>query len=61
MKMNYVKRLVLETELRKGTPLAEIARMIGLHRNALYAEFKRTGMNRTNYDARKAQWERDVT
>ena len=33
MKMNYVKRLVLETELRKGTPLAEIARMIGLHRN----------------------------
>lgn len=60
MKMNYVKRLVLETELRKGNKLTAIASMLGVNRNTLYAEFKRTGMNRTNYDARKAQFERGM-
>lgn len=60
MKITYDKRLVLENELRKGTKLIAIARMLGVDRNALYAEFKRTGMNRDNYDARKAQIERGM-
>lgn len=55
MKLNYEKRLVLEKELKAGTKLTDISRILGMDRNSLYAEFKRTGMDRNNYDAREAQ------
>ena len=60
MKITYDKRLILERELRKGTKLVSIARMLGVDRNTIYEEFKRSGMNKTNYDARKAQLERGM-
>ena len=60
MKLNYVKRLVIETELRKGTKVTQIANLIGVNRQTIYDELKRAGATKETYDARKAQFERGM-
>lgn len=55
MKLTYSKRLIIESELRKGTKVSHIANMIGVHRNSIYDEIKRSRMTKDTYDARKAQ------
>ena len=41
--------------LSAGMRVSEIAKKIGVHRNTIYRELTRCGMNKENYNADKAQ------
>lgn len=51
----YTDRQLIELYLSAGMKVGKIAQMIGVHRNTIYREFARSGMNKENYNADKAQ------
>lgn len=53
--MRYQTRQALEKELKKTKNISQITRTLGINRTTIYAEFKRAGMDKTNYNAHKAQ------
>lgn len=57
-KITYEERKVIERELKKGTPIVHIASKLGVHRNAINYEIRRSGFTRDNYNAKEAQLKR---
>ena len=55
MKLNQAQRELLAEELKKGAEIVDIAPKLNVSRYCIYNEFKRSKMNRDNYDAKAAQ------
>lgn len=53
--LSYTDRQLLDIYLKAKMSITEIAEKIGVHRNTIYREFARSGMNKDSYDAEKAQ------
>lgn len=53
--ISYADRQLIEMYLSAGMRVSEIAKKIGVHRNTIYRELTRCGMNKENYNADKAQ------
>lgn len=51
----YKDRLILQEMCEAGNSVETIAKKLGVHRDTIYKEFKRTNMTRENYDAQTAQ------
>jgi len=55
MRITYTERKVIERELKKGVPMTQIAKKLGVHRNTILYEVHRYGMNPKTYSAKTAQ------
>ncbi|MEE1078942.1 MAG: helix-turn-helix domain-containing protein [Agathobacter sp.] len=51
----YKDRLIIQEMCKAGKSVSNIAKELGVHRDTIYKEFKRTNMTRENYDAQTAQ------
>lgn len=54
-RLRYEDRQTIEKMLKKGNSIVEIATAVGVHRDTIYKEFKRSGTNELTYTADKAQ------
>lgn len=54
-RLRYEDRQTIEKMLKKGNSIVEIATVVGVHRDTIYKEFKRSGTDEFTYTADKAQ------
>ncbi len=54
-RLRYEDRQTIEKMLKKGNSIVEIATVVGVHRDTIYKEFKRSGTDEFTYTAEKAQ------
>lgn len=54
-RLRYEDRQTIEKMLKAGDSIIEIAAAVGVHRDTIYKEFKRSGMDERTYTADVAQ------
>lgn len=54
-RLRYEDRQIIEKMLKTGKSIAEIAAAVGVHRDTIYKELKRSGMDELTYTADVAQ------
>jgi IS30 family transposase len=54
-RLRYEDRQTIETMLKSGEDIVEIAKAIGVHRDTIYKEITRSGADQNTYTADMAQ------